>query len=252
MKNMAITKEDLQAYMNSDEGKEVFSAIFKAEIERQGYRAPDEITGLVNKNKELLGKLKEAKEQKSDPLLTKLEKYAIYNEDDLENMLSTATATKGKDVETERMLKKLQRDLETTATQKAEFEKQAATLKERFYKAEKEKAISQALISAGIDDKAHDILSVYFDRFAKVEEDDDKLSIIADDGAQRLPLSDYIKQWSTTDKAKHYIKAPVNMGAGTVASGQKQSAKLSIEQIAQIPDRTQRYEAMKENGYIVK
>jgi len=249
---MTITKEQIQEILNSDEGKALFQEAFKAEVQAKGYRTPEEIDGLNNKNRELLGKLKELKEQKnSNPLLTKLEKYAIYSEEDLEGVLSASSTSKGKADETERTLKKYERELEILRKEKADYETLAQKTKERYFQSEKQKAILSSLANAGIDESAHDILSVYFDRLTQVEEDGDKLSMIADDGAQRIPLGDYIKKWSTTDKAKHYIKAPSNSGAGTSGTGGvKPSGKMSLDQIEAIQDSKARAQAMIENGYL--
>lgn len=246
---MTITKEQIQEYLNSDEGKAVFAEVFNAEIQARGYKAPDEITGLANKNRELLGEIVKLKNsKKDDPLLTTLQKYAINDIEDLENVLSTTTTTKGKADEVERMAKRLERELDTERKAKAETEKALNSIKSRFHSAEKQRAILHSLAEHGIDESAHDILSVYFDRYAKVEEDENgNISILADDGAQSLPLRDYIKQWSTTDKAKNYIKAPVNAGGGT-STGSAQGNKMTMEQIAQLTDPVQIAKALKENG----
>jgi hypothetical protein len=246
-KKMTITKEQLQEYSNTDEGKQLFSELMKAQAKELGYVTPDEVQGLINKRNELLDKVKALKNEKnSDPLLTNLQKHGIYDVNDLESLLSTSPSGKKSD-EIESKLKQFERELGQERKAKLELESSLNKQRERFHNAEKQSAILKALGAAGIDESAHDILSVYFDRIAKVEEDDTgKLNILADDGEQSLGLHDYISKWSQTDKAKNYKKAPVNSGAGT-STGGKLSPKMTMEEIALLPP-AEMVKALKENG----
>jgi len=227
---MTINKDEIQEYFNSDDGKAVFEELLKNEIANKGYKAPEEITGLSNKNRELL---------------------AIMDVEDLDNFLSTSPQKKTESEEINRKLQRLERELEAERKSKADYETALKQQKEKFFNAEKQTAILKALSAVGVDESATDVLSVYFDRLAKVEEDETgNLSILADDGVQSKSLIDYVSEWSKTDKAKNYIKATSNAGAGTVGSKLQSKAKMTREQIAQLPDRAERYKAMKENGYL--
>jgi hypothetical protein len=111
--------------------------------------------------------------------------------------------------EIESKLKQFERELGQERKAKLDLENTLKQQKDRYHNAEKQSAILKALSAAGIDEDSHDVLSVFFDRNTKVEEDDTgKLSIITDDGEQSLAVKDYIKRWSETDKAKNYKKAP--------------------------------------------
>lgn len=251
---MTINKDEIQEYFNSDDGKAVFEELLKNEIANKGYKAPEEITGLSNKNRELLAEIakKNEKIKKSDEkYLTILQKHGIMDVEDLDNFLSTSPQKKTESEEINRKLQRLERELEAERKSKADYETALKQQKEKFFNAEKQTAILKALSAVGVDESATDVLSVYFDRLAKVEEDETgNLSILADDGVQSKSLIDYVSEWSKTDKAKNYIKATSNAGAGTVGSKLQSKAKMTREQIAQLPDRAERYKAMKENGYL--
>jgi hypothetical protein len=251
---MAIDKSELQEYFNTDEGKSTFGELFKSYAKAEGWQSPEEVAGLVNKKNELLNNLTRLKKEKNnDPLLTNLEKYGIHSVEDLETMLSATSTNSKKGEDTERMMERLKRELETERKSKVEIEQALTAQKQRFFNAEKQSAIYKALGANGFDESTHDVLSIYFDKIAQVDEDETgKLSIIADDGNERLGLSDYISKWSKTEKAKHYIKAPSNIGSGTVGGNgtTRPSGKLSFEQIGQIADPTARKQAMRENGFL--
>jgi hypothetical protein len=254
---MSEATQKIQEYLNSEDGKAVFSEMLKKEIETKGYKSPVEITGLANKNRELLAEIskKNAEKKKSDEkLLTILEKYAILDVDELDDVLSSSSkSTKGKPDETERTLKKFEREAATERQRAEEANKQLTQIRQQYYQAEKSRTILSALSKAGVDDVYADVLGTYFDKVVKVEEDAGKLSFIAEDGAQSKPFADYFQDWTKSEKSKHYIKATVSTGAGSTAgSNGKSLGKMTLDQIEKITDKSDRVKAMIENGYLNK
>lgn len=248
--------ENIQDILNSDEGKKLFSEMVQKEITEKGYKTPDEVTGLANKNRELLAEIakKNAEKKKSEEkLLTILEKYAILDVDELDDVLSSSSVPKGKKDEQERTLKKFEREAANERQRAEDATKQLAQIKQQYHQAEKSRTILSALSKAGVDDVYADVLGTYFDKIVKVEEDAGKLSFIADDGAQSKPFTDYFLDWTKSEKSKHYIKATVSTGAGSTAGGNgKPIGKMTLDQIEKITDKSDRVKAMIENGYLNK
>ena len=248
--------ENIQDILNSEEGKKLFSEMVQKEITEKGYKAPEEITGLSNKNRELLGEIakKNEKIKKNDEkYLTIMQKYSIMDIDELDDVLSSSSpnAKGNKADEQERALKKWEREAANERQRAEDALKQLTQIKSQFHQAEKTKTILSALSKAGVDEVYSEVLTTYFDKVVKVEDYDGQIALIADDGAQGKPFSDYFQEWTKSEKAKHYIKATTATGAGTTQSAGRTSAKLTLEQIEKLPDRGDRIKAMKENGYLL-
>jgi len=253
---MSEATQKIQEYLNSDDGKAVFQEMLKKEISDKGYKTPEEITGLVTKNRELLGEIvkkNEEKKKSDEKLLTIMEKYSILTVDELDDVLSSSSAPKGKKDEQERALKKFERDAAAERQRADEATKQLTQIKQQYHQAEKSRTILSALSKAGVDDVYADVLGTYFDKIIKVEDDDGKLSFIADDGAQSKPFTDYFQDWTKSEKSKHYIKASGSTGAGSTPGGNgKPLGKMTLDQIEKITDTPERVKAMIENGYLNK
>jgi len=229
--------KELNEFMESDNGKTVINEWLK----ESGFRSAEDVTGLENKKDELLGKV--AKSQKDKAALGELyKKHGIIDADDLDLKLAMLEGAEAKGSEME----KLQRRLEII--EKTAKDSDARATREKALRADSEKRaqIISALKGAHVNDDSIDVLLPYFSGQVKVEEDDNgKISLIADTGDGLSPLKEYIDTWSKSEKAKSFIKAPSNSGAGSGGPGDgKPGAVKTMEQISKLTNRAERIAAM--------
>lgn len=178
----------------------------------QGYKAPDEVEGLVKKKDELLSKISKLNRgqttEEQRRILEVITELGVESADDITAALSKSSTAD----DFERKLKRLQKEAEEN---RSLYERER---KERMSYA-KENAIMQALKEAGIKDTAFDMAFAYFDRIAEIEDADGKLSVVAKDKeGLSPPIQSYIAEWSKTDAAKDYVQKPVNIGAGVTGA----------------------------------
>ena len=86
-----------------------------------------------------------------------------------------------------------------------------------------ESSLTNALVDAKVDPKFMKAVKALIGRDAKVEANgDERVAKIGDKA-----LSDYIKEWASTEEAAHYIAAPANAGGGGQGGGGEHKADLS-------------------------
>ena len=233
--------KELQEFMGTDDGK---SAVSKW-LEETGYRSKDDITGLENKKNELLGKLKRANDDKAG-LLDVFKKYDIVDSEDLAGKLATLASARSNESDLEKMVRRLE-IIEKTA----EVDKKAAeTEKALRVNSEKKGGILSALKNAHVDDASFDFLVPYFDNIVKAQEADGKVNLVVESDDGSSPLNSFIDEWSKTDKAKQFIKAPSNSGGGSGGPGGGSSGTAkTLEDIAAMPNREDRLKAMESLGF---
>lgn len=182
-------------------------------VKELGYKAPDEVDGLVAKKNELLEKLaKTKKSQMSESQKALLEAIQDAGFDSAEDLQEALSGSKGQE-KTDRELKKMQRQLE-------ELQSKYTTERSTRINVEKDRAIDKAMDKAGIDPAARELVRAYFDRKARVEESDDGISILAqDDEGLSPPIDEYIAQWAKSETGQKYVMKPVNIGAGVAGGG---------------------------------
>lgn len=182
----------------------------------QGFKAPDEVEGLVNKKNELLEKLaKTKKSQLSDEQKQLLETIQELGYDSAEDLQDALSKGKKKDdsEKVDRELKKMQKQLEDY---QSKYEQERSTRLSLV----KDRAIDKAMDKAGIRPDARELARAYFDRKAQVEETDDGISVIAqDEEGLGPPIEEYIEKWAKSDTGKNYVQKPVNVGAGVAGGG---------------------------------
>lgn len=184
----------------------------------QGFRAPDEVEGLVKKKDELLDKLaKTKKSQMSEEqrrLLDTIHELGYDSAEDLQAALSKQQQKKGEDTEkVDRDLKKMQKQFEELQDK---YERERSTR----LSIEKDRAIDKAMDKAGIRPDARELARAYFDRKAQVEETDNGISVIAqDEEGLGPPIEEYIEKWAKSEQGKNYVQKPVNVGAGVAGGG---------------------------------
>jgi hypothetical protein len=236
-----MTEAEFQEFAESEEGK----ALINGYVSKAGYKSAEEIAGLERKKDELLGKV--SKSQKDKAALTELfDKYGIVDTEDLGGKLATLAGSESKLSDFD----KLQREIEIIKKSAKEAQDKADREKALRASSEKKAQIVQALKGAHVNDDSIDVLLSYFSEKAKVEEDGTgKINLIVDSDDGSSPFSSFVEEWSKTEQAKQFIKAPGNSGAGSGGPGRGGSySGMTLEQIAEMPDRNERLKAMAELG----
>lgn len=179
----------------------------------QGYKAPDEVEGLVKKKDELLSKISKLNRgqttEEQRRILEVINELGVESADDITAALSKSSSSD----DAERQLKRLRKEAEEN---RSLYERE----RQQRISYAKDNAIIQALKEAGVKDSAFDMAFAYFDRMAEVEDTDGTISVVAKDKeGLGPPIQSYISEWSKTDSAKDYVRKPVNAGAGVTGDG---------------------------------
>lgn len=163
-----------------------------------------EITGLKNKNTELLGKLTKARAGEGGGDVAEITR--------LEGEL---TETQGKLRTAEASLRQATRDL-TTITQErdtlsTDLTAERATSQNEFVT----NRLTAGLVEAKVRPEFLDDLTASMAGKVTVKDVDGKRQAFVGDKS----LGDYLTEWSQGDKGKHYVGAPANGGGGSGGSG---------------------------------
>lgn len=214
---MAITKEELGSFIATEEGKAIFSEVAKG----LGF---GDTTGLVNKNKELLGEIVGIKSKYSE-IEKQFEPFKGLNLDEVKTALEKfKNPDKFKDDDPR--LKALELDLKQIKgqleTAQAEKDKANRILEDR----EKTDRISSALKEAGFAPEYHEVLTTTLKQKAVLKKSDDgKMSVVVDDGTTVNDIGEYAKAFAKSDAGKPFLPRPTNTSANArqfnAASGVK-------------------------------
>jgi hypothetical protein len=203
--------EQIKEFLATDEGKGIVAELAKG----MGFESPDDVTGLRNKNRELLGKNKEYK-QKADKFA---DTFGELDDDTLSEVKDYIAnpAKRGKSDE----VAKWQREAAAEKAKSSKLEQDYNKSKELLSR----KAISSKLFesfnAANIDPIHQPLLKDAFGSKLKVEWDEDGTeSVIYDDGKYGRPFDEYMTEW-VKSTGQPYIKQPTNSGAKTTGVGTK-------------------------------
>lgn len=232
---MATLKELLE----DEEQKETIQAELNDWAKQNGFRAPDEVEGLVKKKDELLQKVsklnRETTSEEQRQILETITELGIESADDIKQLVEGKGKSKAGDEEIQRKLNRLQKEAEQNKTAYETERKQRLNYA-------KENAITKALKNAGVKDSAFDMAYAYFDRVAQVEENDGQVAVIAQDSeGLGPPIDKFIAEWAKSDPAKDYIQQPVNRGAGITGapSGDAKGKTLSVTEFGNLGPKDQ-------------
>lgn len=167
-----------------------------------------ELDAVVEKNKELLAELKKVKAE--------LRKVQDIKPEDYQAVVDELESVKEKLTAAEKLVKTANSEAEKY---KGLYESESAHTAKTLI----DSGLTNALVDAKVDAKYLKAVKALIGGDAKVEADGDKRIVKIGD----KPLGDYIKEWSATDEAKHYISAPVNSGGGAGGGGGEHKADLS-------------------------
>jgi hypothetical protein len=155
------------------------------------------ITGLKNKNTELLSELKKARKDSAiDP-----EDYNRLKEDKLE--------LEHKLDETNKLLKLEQSNAEKV---KKSYETEAGFTSKLLI----DNGLTEALVAAGVKPELMKAAKAMFVNSAVIKANGETRTALIGD----KQISDFVKEWSASDEGKHFVLAPNNSGGGANGGGQ--------------------------------
>lgn len=164
-------------------------AAIKAAIE-------EAVTGLKNKNTELLGELKKAR------------KDSAIDPEDYNRLKEEHSATQDKLAEVTKLFKAEQTNVEKI---KKAYETEIGFTSQLLI----DNGLNDALSSVNVKPELAKAAKALFKSNAAIKADGDaRVPVIGDKS-----IADAIKEWSATDEGKHFILAPVNSGGGATGGG---------------------------------
>jgi hypothetical protein len=215
--------KELEEFLSKPENAEAFKSFVKP----LGFETPDDISGLKAKNTELILKNKKIQENYEN-------QKKILDDIDFEeyHTLRDKASSNPKDTDIQRKLKKFEED-------NRKMSDAMSALENEYHGTLKSAEIEKAL--APFDDKHKELLVSAYRNKAKVEILDGKRTVIIDDGdGLGLPASEFFSKFAQSERAKPYLKTPVNagaqsrsvngQGAGMRTVTRKEHASMSAEQ----------------------
>lgn len=172
----------------------------------------EQVSGLKNKNEELLGKLSEKKNE------TKSLQEQIDEIKQARELAEQEAAEKSGDIEKikENMMKNHQKEVEALKNQLND----------------KDQSLSKLLIDNGLTKTLTEakIAPQYLEAVSSLIKSKHKIEILKDgDNLQPVidgtPLNEFVSEWSQSDQGKNFVSAPVNGGGG--AQGANGAGKAS-------------------------
>lgn len=178
--------------INSPEVKEAIEAAIS-----------EAVTGLKNKNSELLGEIK------------KLKKNAEISPDDYNALRQEKEELEAKLQETTKALKTAQSDVE-------KLNKQVATESEFATRLIVDGGLQAALLENGVTNPVHlKAAKALLMPSASIKVEGDKRTAILGD----KDIVAAVKEWAAGDEGKHFVAATVNSGSGAPGGGGKPAGK---------------------------
>ena len=149
------------------------------------------ITGLKNKNTELLGELKAAR------------KTAVIDPDEFSRLKEERDDLKDRITEFDKALKSAKLDTEKTLKLYNDELSRSTAM-------DIDSKLSAALSECKVRPELIKAAKAMFSGMAKSEVKDNVRQVTMDGKA----VSDYVKEWAATDEGKHFVAAPANAGGG--------------------------------------
>jgi hypothetical protein len=203
---------------------------------KQAFEA--DITGLKNKNTEVILKEKKHREELESFRQSILDKAGVTDYNELEERLSKLNNVN----DFKSLSEKYKNDY-------ANLQKEHSETEGFIQKLLVENELKSALMELTKDSDVTEVLTLKL-------LNDAKFSVVKDNGTRKALSQDgktpaeLVQEWAKSETAKKFIKAQSATGGGATGGAATASGKLSLEQIEKLPTREARLVAMKENGYI--
>jgi hypothetical protein len=183
---------------NDPADKKIVDDAVNAALETAREEHEAEVTRLTEKNTELLGKLKKAREGKEDAgEVARLESELSDAQSDLRSAQSS--------------LRTAERDLKREKERAEKAENERDTERNLSQNELIENKLTAALVENKVAPHFMDAAKALLKGKAAVEVDADGNRTVKADGKD---VADFVKEWSAGDAGKHYIIAPGNAGGG--------------------------------------
>lgn len=213
--------DEVKEAFETEEGKALITEYLKAHGEEIGYIPKENIDGLVSKKNELLGKL------------AQLKKRTVGDDEKL--LLDTLRELGIMDIESLKGLKEKETGKSEAELKAVKFERENKELADRLKKesearktAEKRFSLIRELEALNVDPETMPVLLDHFDKRTGAEEEDGKIKIVGfDTDGLSLPLNSFIKEWSKTEAAKRFIRAPESTGGGSGGPGSSGASTIT-------------------------
>jgi hypothetical protein len=147
--------------------------------------------GLLEKNKELLGKLKKAQK---DSAIDPAEHAALQEE-------LAATQVK---------LAEAQKAAKTATTEADKIKKAYESESQVTHRLLVDNGLSEALLKNGIKPEMTKAVKALLSSQVTLKTEGDKRMAVVGD----KPLGDFVTEWAKSDEGKHFVAAPANQGGG--------------------------------------
>lgn len=254
-----ITKEMLEEYFDTEDGKVVLEAMSLNWAKELGWKSPEEIEnetkGLVKNRNQVLKELNTAKEKLKEfsdvdkKMLDSLREKSIFDPEDLEKILSGQARGEVPTDEERRAYKKALKDLETykaeMATKDSLFQKE----RELRIRTQRENLITSLLNEVKVKPKALPVVMDYMDKRIKSEiGEDGNISFYSNDD---LPVKQFIQEWANSEMGKDFIMPLENTGAGNHLKNGGKPLQTSKKEFGEMPPQQQR-KFIEEGGQILQ
>lgn len=213
---------------NDPADKKIVDDAVAAALAAQAEEHEEEIEGLRNKNTELLGKLKKARENGGGDNTAEIER--------LENELAE---TQRKLSKSEGDLRQTKRDLDTRTGERDTAIGERDNEREISRNEVVNNRLTAELVAVNVASEFLDDVTASLARQVTVKEVEGKREAFVGD----KPLSEFVKEWAGSDKGKHYVKAPANGGGGTPPPGNPQGGTKKIAEMS-LAERTAHFNAV--------
>lgn len=151
----------------------------------------DAVSGLKNKNTELLAELKKAR------------KDSAIDPDDYNRLKDEKSQLEDKLAEAQKAIKASSSEVDKL---KKAHESEAGYVQKLLI----DNGLSDAILKAGVKPELAKAAKALFAGQAAIKIDGDNRSAVIGDKS----IDDYIKDWAASDEGKHFIAAPLNQGGG--------------------------------------
>lgn len=203
---------------NDAADKAIVAKLVQDALDEANETHESEIEGLRTKNRDLIGKLKKAREGADNG-------DSQAEVDRLELELG----------ESNKALKAANKALKTAEVErdnhKSAYESEAAVTRNLIV----DNGLTDALVAANVAPHFLPAAKAMLASQVKLEADGDNRKAVIGDKS----LSDYVKEWSQGDLGKHYIAAPANGGGGSSGGGASGGSKKIMEMSE--PERVQHF-----------
>lgn len=206
---------------NDPKDKAIVQGLIDTALEQARETHEAEIEGLKTKNTDLIGKLRKARAEGGNE-----------NTGEIERLETELNEAQGKLRKAESDLRQVNRDVATVTAERdaAQTSLQAETDFARNLLVNN--GLTGALVEANVAPQFLDDVTASLARQVTIKDSDGERKAFVGD----KPLGEFVKEWSQSDRGKHYVVAPANGGGGTPPPGSPQGGAKKLYEMTE-PER---------------